>query len=181
MGEDPKGEDLHFSVWKLMMGMKRGPPYEASELVMPKSSVILLVDDNPDDALLMQCAFTEAGFEKPLIVVQDGLEAMSYLEGTGRYANRAAHPLPELLLLDLNLPRMDGLELLRWARKEPRFERLPIVIVTGSNDEKLIARAHKLGANAHLVKPVSFKDLVQAIRRQGGLWMPRAQLARAVG
>jgi len=146
-------------------------------VVMSEKLTILLADDNADDALLLQCACSEAGLDYGLMVVQDGAEVIRYLQGEERYADRAAYPMPALLLLDLNLPRMDGMAVLRWVRQEPSFQRLPVIIVTGSLDERLADRAHALGANGLLVKPVAYHDLVEAIRQEGKHWAHEAELA----
>ena len=126
-------------------------------------SVILLVEDEPVDALLMMRAFTKAKLTYRLEVVGDGEEAVAYLGGRDKYADRKHHKLPILVLLDLKLPRMSGLEVLAWMRSQPGLKRLPVVVLTSSKESSDINRAYDLGTNSYLVKPVAFDALLRVV------------------
>lgn len=132
---------------------------------------ILLVEDNPDDVLLMKWAFNKANLVNPLQVVEDGEQAVAYLSGDGPYADRSRYPLPVLVLLDLKLPRKSGLEVLHWVRQQPGLKRLRIVVLTSSNQKADINQAHELGANSYLVKPGTFDSLVELVKTVGVYWM----------
>lgn len=132
---------------------------------------ILLVEDNPDDVLLMKWAFNKANLVNPLQVVEDGEQAVAYLSGDGPYADRSRYPLPVLVLLDLKLPRKSGLEVLHWVRQQPGLKRLRIVVLTSSNQKADINQAHELGANSYLVKPGTFDSLVELVKTVGLYWM----------
>jgi len=120
---------------------------------------VLLVEDNPDDALLIQHAFSRAKLPNPLRVVKDGEEAMAYLAGQNPYSDRARYPLPGLIMLDLKLPRKSGYDVLAWVRQQPGLERLPVVVLTSHKEIPDINDAYDLGANFYLVKSVVFNDL----------------------
>src|SRR5438132_9641097 len=143
---------------------------------MPDTAVILLGDDSDDEVMLSRRAFRDAKLLNPLQVVRDGDEAIAYLKGEGRYANRAEYPLPALLLLDLKMPRKNGFEVLEWIRQQPTLSGLRVVVLTGSTEIRDVNRAYQLGANSFLVKPVEFDQFVSVIRAVGGywLWMDRA-------
>lgn len=132
---------------------------------------ILLVEDNPDDVLLIQRAFHKARLSYPLHQVGDGEEAIHYLDGKGIYANRQQHPLPGLLLLDLKLPRTSGMEVLAWLKSQPGLSQLPVVVFTSSREDTDIQRAYELGANSYLVKPVHFDDLLEMVQTLGIYWL----------
>ncbi len=134
-------------------------------------STILLVEDSPDDVLLVRRAFQKAGIENPIVAVENGDEALAYLNGTGLYADRQKYPLPTLMLLDLKLPRRSGLEVLASVRQHSGIKRLPIIVLTSSRDEDDINRAYDLGANSYLVKPVAFDDLLRLVRSLEGYWL----------
>ncbi|OLC08799.1 MAG: two-component system response regulator [Gemmatimonadetes bacterium 13_1_40CM_70_11] len=134
-------------------------------------STILLVEDNPDDVLLIRRAFQKAGIGNPVVAVEHGDEAVAYLDGTGAYADRQRYPIPALVLLDLKLPRRSGLEVLGWVRQHEGLKRLPIVVLTSSRDEGDINKAYDLGANSYLVKPVAFDELLRLVRSVEGYWL----------
>ena len=134
-------------------------------------STILLVEDNPDDVLLLRRAFLKAGIGNPIVALEHGDEAIAYLDGTGAYADRHRYPLPALVLLDVKLPRRSGLEVLAWVRQHEGLKRLPIVVLTSSRDEGDINKAYDLGANSYLVKPVAFDDLLRLVRSVEGYWL----------
>lgn len=125
--------------------------------------VILLVEDNPDDVLLVRRAVKKAALPVALLVVGDGDEAVAYLDGDGGFADRVRHPLPDLILLDLKLPRRSGLEVLRWVRERSRLDTTPVVVLTSSSEDEDIQKAYALGANSYLQKPVAFNGLVQLL------------------
>lgn len=136
-----------------------------------RPETILLIEDNEDDVLLIQRAFRRIGSGHPLQVLSDGEQAVAYLGGEGAYADREAHPLPALLLLDLKLPRRSGFEVLEWLRGRPGLRRLPVVVLTSSREPRDVDRAADLGANSYLVKPVHFDALQEMVRALGLYWM----------
>jgi CheY-like chemotaxis protein len=146
---------------------------------MAGEGTVLLAEDNRDDVMLMRCAFAQACFANPLEVVEDGKEVIDYLKGEGRFMNRAAFPFPALVLLDLRLPRIDGLEVLSWVRKQPHLQHLPVIVMTGTLNEELRQRAGELGANSCLVKPLGFWQLVATIQQQLQAWLGGGGLAEA--
>jgi two-component system response regulator len=135
------------------------------------SKVVLLVEDNPTDEKLTLRAFKKANISNEIVVVRDGAEALDYLFATGQYAGRDVEALPAVTLLDLKLPRVDGLEVLRRVRADPRTKVLPVVILTSSKEEEDVARGYALGANAYVRKPVDFGEFVQAAQALGLFWL----------
>lgn len=133
--------------------------------------VFLLVEDDPDQIVLIQRAFMEAKLVNPLRVVRDGAEAIDYLSGAGGFADRTRHPLPSLILLDLRLPKKSGLEVLEWLRGDPTLKNTPVVVLTSSSERADIDKAYALGVNAYLVKPVRFADLLELVKGVGMYWM----------
>jgi CheY-like chemotaxis protein len=132
---------------------------------------ILLVEDDPNDVLLVQRAFRKCNIVNHFNVVGEGEQAVSYLAGQGSYSNRLQFPLPGLMLLDLKLPRKSGLEVPDWVRQQPGLKRLPVVILTSSKQSFDINRAYDLGANSYLVKPVGFADLQQMVSTLNLYWV----------
>ncbi len=130
---------------------------------MNETQTILLVDDSPNDLLLMSQAFKKAGFNNPLKTVRNGEDVVAYLEGRGEYEDRAAYPLPIVMLLDLNMPKMNGFEVLSWVRGHPAIGRIMLIVLTASMRIEDVERAFDLGANSFLVKPASMRDLVAMI------------------
>jgi len=147
---------------------------------------ILLVEDNPDDVLLIKRAFQKAGVAHSLQVAAHGEEAMAYLTGSDGFSDREKHPFPALVLLDLQLPRRSGHEVLAFMREQEDLRRLPVVVLTSSREPRDINRAYDLGANSYLVKPVSFENLLDMVRTLERFWLvlaerpetPRAHPAR---
>jgi two-component system response regulator len=135
------------------------------------SRTILLVEDNPSYVGLTRRALEKSRIQSHLIVVEDGQEALDYLWGTGAHAGRNVADLPDLLLLDLNLPRLTGLEVLRRIRGDARTRRLPVVILTSSNQERDVAAGYDLGVNSYIRKPVDFKQFATAIEHLGLYWL----------
>src|SRR5581483_4909361 len=122
-----------------------------------KQFTVLLVEDDLNDIFLVKRAFKLARLATPLQVVTDGEEALHYLRGDDRYADRQAHPLPHLIVMDIKMPRMTGFEVLEWIKHDGALRRIPVVIVSSSNQPSDINRAYELGANAYMVKPVDFR------------------------
>jgi CheY-like chemotaxis protein len=135
------------------------------------NKVILLVEDNPSDEKLTVRAFSKSNIANEVVVTRDGVEALDYLFGTGTYAGRDPKNAPAIVLLDLSLPRVDGLEVLRRIREDDRTRLLPVVILTSSKEEADIVRGYSLGANAYVRKPVDFKEFAEAARTLGLFWL----------
>lgn len=133
-----------------------------------KNKIILLVEDNPDDVRLTQRSLKSNGIMNELVVVNDGAAALDYLE---KAATSPAKTLPAVTLLDLNLPKISGLELLRRIRSNPLLKRLPVVILTSSKEEKDLVQSYDLGANSYIQKPVEFDEFNQAVRQLGLYWL----------
>jgi two-component system, response regulator len=144
--------------------------------------VILLVEDNPDDEALTRRAFERNHITNEIVVARDGVEALDYLFGTGKYAGRDAPAPPQVVLLDLKLPKIDGLEVLRRLRADDRTKFLPVVILTSSTEERDLVSGYSLGANSYVRKPVDFTDFAAAARQLGLYWLllnqPPPQAAR---
>ena len=136
-----------------------------------RDSTILLVEDNEEDILLLKRAFRNARVANPLNVVKDGEEAIKYLSGAGTHADRDGHPIPFLILLDLRLPKLSGFEVLEWIRDRPHFAELTVVVLTNSDHVPDVTRAHPMGANSYLVKPGTFEELVEMVKRIRGSWL----------
>jgi CheY-like chemotaxis protein len=132
---------------------------------------ILLVEDNPSDVRLTRRALEQSHITNPLVVAEDGREALDYLFALGAHAGRDAAELPRLVLLDLKLPRVDGLEVLRQLRANERTRRLPVVILTSSQEQQDIMAGYELGANSYVRKPVDFAQFVEAVRILGLFWL----------
>jgi CheY-like chemotaxis protein len=131
---------------------------------------ILHVEDDPNDVLLVERAIKKSNAPAVLRSVSDGDKAVSYLKGEESFANREQHPLPDLVLLDLKMPRKSGLEVLTWIREQNHFRGLPVVIFTSSKHEQDISRAYDLGANSYLVKPVGFDSLLDTLKQVYQYW-----------
>jgi CheY-like chemotaxis protein len=138
---------------------------------MTQEKVILLVEDNPDDALLTRRAFDKCAIANALVVVEDGAQALDYLFASGSWAGRGPESDPMLVLLDLKLPKVDGLEVLRRLRADPRTRVLPVVILTSSLEEQDVIRGYELGCNSYIRKPVDFLQFIEAVRELGLYWM----------
>jgi len=138
--------------------------------VLDVTKVILLVEDNADDEALTLRAFAKNNISNSLVVVRDGAEALDWLLRKGKYQNRL-EPDPQIVLLDLKLPKVDGLEVLRQLREDPRTKLLPVVILTSSNEESDLLRGYELRANSYIRKPVDFARFVEAVREIGMYWL----------
>ncbi|HEX9656854.1 MAG TPA: response regulator [Bacteroidota bacterium] len=133
--------------------------------------VILLVEDNPDDELLTLRALKENHIKVEVVVAHDGVEALEYLFGTGAYHARDLSIMPKVILLDIKLPRMDGLEVLRRLRADDRTKLLPVVILTSSKEEQDVVNGYSSGANSYIRKPVDFDQFTEATRQLGLYWL----------
>ncbi len=136
-----------------------------------KTKIILLVEDNPDDVQLTLRALKKSNIMNEVVVAQDGVEALDYLFGTGKYEGRVAKTLPQVVLLDLKMPRMDGLEVLQRIRKDERTKLQPVVILTTSSEDRDRVESYRLGANSYIRKPVDFNQFAQAVNQLGLYWL----------
>jgi two-component system response regulator len=136
-----------------------------------KSRVILLVEDNPDDELLALRALKKSNVPNEIVVAHDGVEALDYLFASGSYEGRDTSSMPELVLLDLKLPRLDGLEVLKRLRSDERTRLLPVVILTSSKERSDMLEGYGLGANSYVRKPVNFEQFVNAIEQLKRYWL----------
>ena len=132
---------------------------------------ILLVEDNPDDVELTLRALKKNNITNEIVVAGDGAEALDYLNGTGAYKGRDTNDMPTVVLLDLKLPKIDGIELLRRIRSEGKTKLLPVVILTSSKEEKDLINGYSLGANSYIRKPVDFNQFVDAVKLLGMYWL----------
>ena len=136
-----------------------------------KTKKILLVEDSPDDQELIRMGFEESHIANDLVIVGDGAQALDYLFGAGKYADRDVSDKPHIILLDLKLPKVNGLEVLERLRADPRTEFIPVIILTSSSEEEDILASYKLGANSYVRKPVDFNHFAEAIKRLGLYWL----------
>ena len=146
---------------------------------MARRANILLVEDDPNDVVLVRKAVQKTLLGIPLAVVSNGQEAVHYLKGDGPYANRDMYPFPDILLLDLKMPLMNGFELLRWIRRQPRLKRLPVIVLTGSVHDSDAKLAYDVGANSYVVKPTDFNQLLKTMETLGNFWLEGSKLPDA--
>ncbi len=135
------------------------------------NKIILLVEDNPDDVDLTLRALKKSNITNEVLVVRDGVEALDYLFATGVHAGRDISVMPAVILLDLKLPKVDGLEVLRRLRADDRTKLLPVVILTSSKEEQDLIDGYRLGANSYIRKPVDFTQFTEAVRQLGLYWL----------
>ncbi len=136
-----------------------------------ENKIILLVEDDPDDEELTQLALQEGNVSNHVVVARDGVEALDYLFAAGAHAGRDSGSMPELILLDLKLPKLDGMEVLRCLRADERTKLLPVVILTSSDEEQDLLKGYSLGANSYVRKPVDFVQFTEAVRQLGLYWL----------
>lgn len=136
-----------------------------------KKGIILLVEDNPDDVELTLLSLKKHNISNEVVVTRDGAEALDYLFTTGAYADRDRSIMPAVILLDLKLPKIDGLEVLRRLRADERTKLLPVVILTSSKEEQDMLNGYKLGANSYVRKPVDFNQFSDAVKQLGLYWL----------
>jgi len=134
-------------------------------------ATVLLAEDDFDDVLLTQIAFEKARLANPLQIVRDGEEAISYLDGKGKYSNRLLYPFPILLLLDLKMPKFNGFQVLAWLKAQPHLRALPVAVMTSSDQDPDVTRAYKLGADSYLIKPPNAEALLALVQRLHAYWM----------
>jgi CheY-like chemotaxis protein len=135
------------------------------------TKAILLVEDTPDDAELTIMSLKRSGLLNEVVLAEDGLEALDYLFGKGRYAGRNSQDTPALILSDIKMPRLDGIEVLQRLRADERTRLLPVVMLTTSTEDTDLARAYEAGANAYVRKPVSLSEFQEAVRQLGLFWI----------
>lgn len=136
-----------------------------------EKKIILLVEDNPDDELLAIRALKKNNIMNEVVVARDGAEALDYLFGTGAYENRDTSVMPQVILLDLKLPKIDGLGVLKRLREDERTKLLPVVVLTSSKEDKDLNESYRLGANSYIRKPVDFIQFTEAIKQLGLYWL----------
>jgi two-component system, response regulator len=142
---------------------------------------ILMAEDDADDRLLIGEAFTEAGHHSRITAVPDGGELLRYLRREAKYADRDAYPAPDVVLLDLNMPRVDGREALHEIKSDPRLRGIPVIVLTTSNSPEDVENCYLEGANSYIVKPHNYAGLLDAANTIGRYWNDLVQLPRAVG
>lgn len=138
---------------------------------MAQRNALLLVEDNPDDEELTLLAFEQSRITNEVVVAHDGVEALDYLFGTGMYAGRDLSVMPALIILDLQLPRINGLEVLQRLRADNRTKLLPVVIMTTSNEQQDLINSYSLGCNSYIRKPVDFQQFMTAVQQLGVYWL----------
>ncbi|OEU67355.1 MAG: two-component system response regulator [Desulfobacterales bacterium PC51MH44] len=136
-----------------------------------EEKIILLVEDNPDDELLAIRALKKNNIMNKVVIARDGVEALDYLFGTGAYEGRDMSEMPQVILLDLKLPKINGLEVLKRLRNDERTKLLPVVVLTSSREERDLTECYRLGANSYICKPVDFTQFAEAIRQLGLYWL----------
>ena len=139
--------------------------------------MILLVEDDPRDEALTRCALKKSNIVNKVVAARDGVEALDYLFGTGKYAGRDMSIMPQLILLDLKLPKVNGLQVLQKIREEERTRRLPVVVFTSSSEEEDMIKSYDLGANSYVRKPVDFEQFLEATRQLGLYWLVLNEVA----
>jgi CheY-like chemotaxis protein len=143
---------------------------------LSQPAIFLMAEDDPDDRFLIKEAFAEGRVANRLLFVQDGVELIDYLVGRGRYADRRASPFPDLILLDLNMPRKDGREAMEEIKANPLWRRIPVVVMTTSKTEEDILRSYDIGAAGFVTKPITFVGLVEVIRGLEDYWVQTVRL-----
>ena len=136
-----------------------------------EEKIILLVEDNPDDELLAIRALKKNNIMNKMVIARDGVEALDYLFGTGAYEGRDMSEMPQVILLDLKLPKINGFEVLKRLRNDERTKLLPVVVLTSSREERDLTECYRLGANSYIRKPVDFTQFTEAIRQLGLYWL----------
>jgi CheY-like chemotaxis protein len=139
--------------------------------MIDSKKVILLVEDNPDDVELTVRAFEKTNIQNKVIAVRDGAEALDYLFAKGKYANRDINQRPKVVLLDLKLPKLNGLDVLRKMRANEKTKRIPVVMLTSSSEDRDILESYNLGANSYVKKPVDFTQFLETAKSLGMYWL----------
>jgi CheY-like chemotaxis protein len=146
---------------------------------MNDCGTILHVEDDPNDVLLVQYACRRLAVKPRVETVANGEEAIAYLKGEDPFSNRERHPLPQLVLLDLKMPRVNGFEVLQWIRQQEQFRRTPVIVLSSSNHATDVKRAYDMGANSYLVKPIHFEGLVEVLGSTCHYWLTLNHFAEA--
>ena len=146
-----------------------------------KLHAILAAEDEASDRMIFEMAFQRAKLPCSLVFVHDGQQAVDYLSGKGQYADRAAHPLPALLVLDLKMPRMNGFDVLTWLAKQPDLKEIPAVVLSSSSDEFDVKKARELGAREYFVKPHSLHELIEIMQQMQTRWLSAAATDAKIG
>lgn len=133
-------------------------------------SPILVLEDNEDDAKLLIKALQKNGIDTPVVILPDGVEGAAYLAGQGKYSDRRRYPLPCVLIVDIKMPRMGGLEFLDWLKANPGFQVIPTLVLSSSQVESDVSRAYRSGANSYMVKPTNFADLQDLVKVIADYW-----------
>jgi CheY-like chemotaxis protein len=169
--ESEEGKGSRF--WLELKSVARGKsePEALASSAERQAGTVLYVEDEPGDAMFMEMAFSQREMRSALHVVGDGRAAMEYLSGTGKYGDRKEYPLPDVVLLDLNLPVVPGFEVLRWMRNHPDFGRTPVVVFSSSTRDDDQVKARELGANEFLTKPSSGLDFVSVVEVLKAKWL----------
>ncbi len=157
------------------------PPDKASEPNLGKHVTILIAEDDDDDFMLAEDALRDGRIVNRLERVVDGVELLAYLRGQGEYADRRAHPYPSLLLLDLNMPRLDGREALEQIKADPALRSLPVVVMTTSRDEEDVVKSYDSGVSSFIRKPVTFEQFVHMVKVFGRYWLEVVELPPSRG
>ena len=144
---------------------------------MESHELLLIAEDNPDDALLLRRALSQAGVKARLKFVADGEEMLFYLQGAGAYSDRSRHPLPSAIIMDLKMPRKTGLEVLEWIAANPQVAVVPTVILSSSSMPEDVRKAYRLGANTYFVKPTTYDELVSTMETLQKYWVSAARLS----
>jgi len=145
-----------------------------------KNKIVLLVEDNPDDVDLTLRSFKKSGFDNELVIARDGVEALDYIYGAGAHQGRDVEAFPVLILLDLKLPKVNGIEVLRRLKSDARTQSIPVVVLTSSNEDRDKMEAYKLCANSYIRKPVDFTAFTDALRQLGVYWLALNEAPPAV-
>ena len=145
------------------------------------SRAILLAEDSEDDIFFMRRAFQVAGITNPLLVAEDGQEALDYLQGNGKFTDRVAYPMPALVFLDLKLPLVKGFDVLSWIRRQPDLSQLVVVVLTSSNAPSDLSQAYRLGANSYLVKPPTAEQIIDLAKAFKLYWLQFNRFAEGFG
>ena len=138
---------------------------------MPHRQVILIVEDDDNDLLFVRRAFAEAGIVNPTKIVHDGAEAIAYLSGQDKFADRSEYPIPLFMLLDLRMPKINGFEVLKWLRQHPHLQNVRAIVLTGSAQQQDINLAYELGATSYLVKPSGFREFTRMLEALKVYWL----------
>lgn len=137
---------------------------------MDRNLTILIIEDDPNDVILLERALSRENINNPIQVVRDGQEAINYLQGEGKYSDRVQFPFPSVIFTDLKMPRLSGFDVLEWLRRHPECSVIPIIILTASKLDEDIKKAYQMGANAYLVKPSQIGELQEMVKTAYNFW-----------